>query len=225
MSFSFHSLTRKPAGNRPHTASRILSALALLIAGLSAAPSHALSFGAGPKIGANFAGADVDGVEDEERRTGLSLGAVAEFGVTSPFSLVLEPQYLQRGASFDVLGGDAKGELDYFELPVLAKAKFGSIQTVHAYLFLGPSFGFKTSSEGEVFGVSDSFEDQVASFTVSGDVGGGVAFRVQRYVYLTGDVRYSHGFTNALEDDIGTIESWYSRDIRAAGAVLIHFIE
>jgi hypothetical protein len=197
----------------------------LLFAGFSAVTAEALSFGAGPKIGASFAGADVDGVEDEERRTGLVIGAVTEFGVTSPYSVVLEPSYLMRGARFDVAGASARGDLDYFEIPVLAKAKFGNLSTAHAFLFLGPSFGFLTSSEGRVGIFTDSFEDQAAGFHVAGDIGAGLAYRLRKYIYVAADLRYSHGFTNALEEDIGTIESWYARDIRAAGSILIHLIE
>lgn len=206
------------------------SLLPILAASLVALQSSslALSFGVGPKIGASFAGADVeDNIDDEERRTGIGLGLGAEFGVTSPFSLMVEPMYLQRGARFDILGSRARGDLDYFEIPVLAKAKFGSISTAHAYLFLGPSFGLKVSSEGRYLTFKDEFEEDLASFTFSGDVGAGVAYRLQRYVYLSADARYSHGFTDALENPIagGAIDSWYSRDIRLMAAILFHLTE
>lgn len=198
-----------------------------LILSLGALPreAEALSFGAGPKLGANFGSAEIDDVNDVESRTGLAVGAMAEFGVTSPFSLVLEPMYLQRGARFDVLGGTARGDFDYLEVPVLAKAKFGSITAAHAYLFLGPSFGFLMSSEGRYAGFTDDFEDQVASFNVSGDVGVGATYRVRPYTYLSADVRYSQGFTNALEEDILAIETWNHRDVRVSAGFLIHLIE
>jgi len=39
------------------------------------------------------------------------------------------------------------------------------------------------------------------------------------------DVRYSHGFTNALDKSVGDIGSWYSRDIRLMAGVLFHLTE
>lgn len=203
----------------------ILLPLLLLLATALAKPVAAMSLGIGPKAGVNFAGADVDGVDNEDRRTGAVLGVVAEFGVTSPYSLVIEPSYLQRGADFEILGAEARGELDYFEIPVLAKAKFGNLRGVHAYLFLGPSLGLKMDSEGSILGFADPFEEEVATFTVSGQIGAGLAVRLSEYLYLASDLRYSHGFTNALEDDIGTIDSWYSRDIQASASLLFHLTE
>lgn len=187
-------------------------------------PSHGLSMGVGPKAGVNLGGADVDDVENQERRIGLAGGVMAEFGVTSPYSLVLEALYLQRGARFDILGIEAEGDLDYFEIPALLKAKFGKTSG-HAYVFAGPSFGFRIGSEGRYVGFEDGFEDQVASFALSGDIGAGGAFQVSKYVYLSADARYTHGFTDALEDPIGEIDSWHARDIRLMAGLLFHLTE
>lgn len=203
----------------------VLFSGAMLFLGALPRETDALSFGLGPKVGANFGSAEIDDVNDVESRTGLAVGAMAEFGVTSPFSLVLEPMYLQRGARFDVLGGTARGDFNYLEVPILAKAKFGSITAAHAYLFLGPSLGFLMSSEGRYAGFTADFEDQVASFNVSGDVGVGATYRLRPYTYLSADVRYSHGFTNALEEDIVAIEAWNHRDVRLMVGFLVHLTE
>lgn len=187
-------------------------------------PSHGLSLGVGPKAGINLGGASVDDVDNQERRIGVAAGVMAEFGVTNPYSLMLEAQYLQRGARFDVLGIEAEGDLDYLEIPALIKAKFGSTAR-HAYLIAGPSLGIKLSSEGRYAGFEDGFEDEAASFTVSGDVGLGGSFQLQKYVYLSADARYSHGFTDALEEPIGAIDSWHARDFRIMAGVLFHLTE
>lgn len=200
-----------------------LPVLALSIAAFQS-PSLAVSMGVGPKGGVNFAGADVDDVKNQERRTGASLGLAAEFGVTSPWSLMVEAQYLQRGARFDVVGIEAEGDLDYLEIPVLVKAKFGST-AAHAYAFAGPSLGLKLSSEGRYAGFADAFEEEAATFTISGDVGAGAAYQLSRYVYLNADLRYSHGFTDALEQSIGAIDSWYHRDVRLMAGILFHLTE
>jgi hypothetical protein len=203
----------------------VLFSGALLFLGALPRHAEALSFGVGPKLGANFGSAEIDDVNDVESRTGLAVGAMAEFGVTSPFSLVLEPMYLQRGARFDVLGGTARGDFNYLEVPILAKAKFGSLNTAHAYLFLGPSLGFLMSSEGRYAGFTDDFEDQVGSFAVSGEVGVGAAYKLRPYTYLSADVRYAHGFTDVLDEDIVAIDSWNHRDVRLMLGLLIHLTQ
>jgi hypothetical protein len=200
----------------------------LLSAALLAAPAavHALSFGAGPVIGAEFSNASIENHDQKDGRTGLAVGLRTEFGVTSPYSLLVEPMYVQKGASFGAFGNitSAEGDLDYLEIPVLVKAKFGALKA-HAFVFAGPSLGFNLNTKGKLGDFSGDFKDQAASLEVSGDVGAGAGFQLRKYVYLTGDVRYSHGFTNALDKSVGDIGSWYSRDIRLLAGVLIHLTQ
>jgi Outer membrane protein beta-barrel domain len=212
--------------NRKLSARMAKPCASLMVAALLAAPSasHALSFGAGPVIGAEFANASVEDHSDTEGRTGLAVGLRTEFGVTSPYSLLVEPTYVQKGAEFETLGITTKGELDYLEVPILLKAKFGAMKA-HGYAFAGPSLGFKLNADGEIGNFTGDFDDETSSFVVSGDIGVGAGFQVQKFVYLNADVRYSHGFMNALEEDVGDIESWQSRDIRLLACVLIHLTQ
>jgi len=163
----------------------------LLSAVLLAVPAavHALSFGAGPIGGVEFANASVDNHNKTEGRTGLAVGLRTEFGVTSPFSLLVEPTYVQKGASFGLLGNfaNAEGDLDYLEIPVLVKAKFGALKA-HAYVFAGPSFGINLNVKGSMGDLSGDFKDRAANLAISGDIGGGGAFQLRRYVYLTADI-------------------------------------
>jgi hypothetical protein len=201
----------------------------LLIAALLAVPAsvRALSFGAGPVIGAEFSNAEVEDHSNTDGRTGLAVGLRTEFGVTSPYSLLVEPMYVQKGASFDFAGGKANGDLDYLEVPVLVKAKFGAMKT-HGYAFAGPSFGFKMNAEGKYSGILDfsgDFDEQTAGMVISGDIGVGAGFQLQKFVYLNADVRYSHGFMDALDEQVADIDSWKSRDIRLLACVLIHLTQ
>jgi hypothetical protein len=199
--------------------------LLLSAAWLGAFPAVAgLSFGAGPIVGAEFANASIDNHDNTTGRTGLAVGLRTEFGVTNPYSLLIEPQYVQKGAGFDYIGISAKGDLDYLEVPVLVKAKLGALKA-HAYVFAGPSFGFNLNTKGSVGNFSGDFKDNAAALAISGDIGAGGAFQLQKYVYLNADVRYSHGFMNALDKSVGDIDSWYSRDIRLMGCLLFHLTE
>jgi hypothetical protein len=201
----------------------------LLIAALLAVPAsvRALSFGAGPVIGAEFSNAEVEDHSNTDGRTGLAVGLRTEFGVTSPYSLLVEPMYVQKGASFDFAGGKANGDLDYLEVPVLVKAKFGAMKA-HGYAFAGPSFGFKMNAEGKYSGIVDfssDLDEQAAGMVISGDIGVGAGFQLQKFVYLNADVRYSHGFMDALDEQVADIDSWKSRDIRLLACVLIHLTQ
>jgi Outer membrane protein beta-barrel domain len=199
-----------------------------LVAGLSLfqGTASALDFGAGPLFGINLANASLDGDdaegEETEMLTRFAFGARAELGVTSPFSVLLEPQYLQRGATRkgELLGTTFKIEtrLNYLELPILAKAKFGSMKA-HGYAFAGPSLGLFLNGEAELEGETEDAED-VSAFNLSGDIGVGGSYQVQEFIYLNADARYSHGFLNANdgEDDV----DWMNRDIRFQLCVLFH---
>lgn len=206
---------------------RYLSTYATLVFGtlLASAPAgaQALNFrsiGVGLKGGLNIANVSD---EDFDSRMGLAIGGQAEFGVTSPFSLVLEPGYLQRGAKEETVLGDSTWKLDYMEIPILLKAKFGSIQTAHAYAFVGPSLGFNLKSEVEV---NDETMDRDANyFNISGDLGVGGAYRVSEFVYLSADARYSMGFTDATDDEKVELFDWMNRDIRISLGVLFHLIQ
>lgn len=198
----------------------------LLAAGLVLAPvtASALSFGVGPVGGINFGNAGVENHDNTDGRQGLALGARAEFGVTSPYSLLVEGMYVQKGARFDVLGVTTRGDFDYVEIPILLKAKFGSRKS-HAFAYLGPSIGINVDTEGKIGSLTGDFEDESASVVYSGDVGIGGEFQVIPYIFLSADVRYSHGFSNALDNSVGDIDSWKSRDIRALVGILFHLTE
>lgn len=201
----------------------------LFMAALLSVPghAHALSFGAGPIGGVEFANADVEDHSATDSRVGLAIGLRTEFGVTNPYSLLLEPMYVQKGASFDIPTGSARGYVDYLEIPVLLKAKFGAMQA-HAYVFAGPSFGITLNAEGKYTGIgtfASDLDERTAGLVISGDIGGGGAFRLSQYLYLNADVRYSHGFMDALDKSVADIDSWHSRDVRLLAGLLLHLTE
>jgi opacity protein-like surface antigen len=206
--------------------SRILVFRSALVAGLSlfSGAASALDFGAGPLFGVNLANSSYEPTgADNEIYTRFAFGARAEFGVTSPFSLLLEPQYLQRGVvqKANTPGVSLKSEvrLNYLELPILAKAKFGSMKA-HAYAFAGPSLGLFLNGEAELGGQTME-ADSTSTLNVSGDIGVGASYQVQEFIYVNADVRYSHGFTDVVDDSEDDVD-WMNRDIRIQLCVLFH---
>jgi hypothetical protein len=206
---------------------------AALAAGLTllTGTASALDFGAGPLFGVNLGNASVEGIGGEDIKTEMltrfAFGARAEFGVTSPFSLLLEPQYLQRGAaakSHIFVPGlidttiQIDNRLNYLELPILAKAKFGSTKA-HAYAFAGPSLGIFLNGEAKTEGETKD-ADSTSAFNLSGDIGVGGSYQVQEFIYLNADARYSMGLLNANDRDNDS--EWKNRDIRFQLCVLFH---
>lgn len=187
----------------------------LLAAGLLLSPlaASALSIGIGPKGGMNFGDAAVDSHDETESRQGLAIGGQIEFGAASTISLQVEPMYVEKGARFDVLGVTTRGDFDYLEIPILLKAKLGPANA-HLYTFAGPSIGINLNTEGSFGDLEGNFEDEAASTVFSGDIGIGGEFQLADRIMLSADIRYSHGFTSALDESVGDIDDWKSRDIR-----------
>ena len=210
---------------------RALAYRTAFVAGLSlfSGVASALSFGVGPLGGLNLGGSSFDAPSGmtmkSEMRSGLALGARAELGVTKPYSLLLEPMYLQRAdvETMDMLGLSFKSEVqtNYLELPVLAKAKFGAMKA-HAYVFAGPSLGIFLNGESKTGGVTKDV-DSVSTLNVSGEVGACGSYQVQKFVYLNLDARYAYGFTNA--NDKNDKITWKHQDIRIMACVLFHLTE
>ncbi len=130
----------------------------------------------GFKGGVNFATLNGDDVSDDlDGRTGYHIGAVVQLSIAETFAIQPELLYSAQGADdFDI---------DYLNLPILAKLKFAKVFSVEA----GPQLGFLVN-EGD--GVED-----IESFDLSGAVGAGVEFGP-----FFGQLRYNFGFTDVADE-------------------------
>ncbi len=208
-----------------------VNSLALMgvVVSLGLSLSHgAISFGAGLKGGVNFGNAAAetangDEVDIEAGRLGLAAGGFVEFGVTSPFSLVVEALYTQTGAKTEIASVNGEAELSYLEFPILVKAKFGR-KDLHAYVFAGPNIGFNLTAEATFAGVTFNDEDNFTSINFAGDIGVGASAQVAPFVFLVADARYSHGFSNIIDESL-VLNNYMTRDIKLMVGVLFHLTE
>ncbi len=120
-----------------------------------------------PKVGASFGnyvyGEEQDEDEDEETKynSGLTLGAGFNFAFGETFSVQPEILYIQKGYKFsDDDDNYFKTHFNFLEIPVLARANFGS-ETVKAYVNAGPSLGYALNG-------GSSFKVSGMGITVSG---------------------------------------------------------
>ena len=105
----------------------------------------------GVKGGLNFANVTGDDVNSPNSRTSFNAGFVAEIPFTERFSL--QPEVLYSGQGFDIdqsnqdnfldNDGNTEYQLDYIQVPVLAKIYLVEGLSVQA----GPQIGFKINEE------------------------------------------------------------------------------
>ena len=189
-----------------------------------------MSMGLGIKGGMNFANATIKDNNGKTVNTntlnGYSIGGLVEFGVHNPWSLVLEPSYVKNGAEFKDF--DGKVNLSYLQLPVLVKAKFGS-PDLHLFIFAGPNFGLNLDATGSAkFGALSTTwnaKDDIKNMDIAGDVGAGVSVKLMPNVHASIDARYTYGFTNIIESNSNSLDSWNSRDIKLLAGLTFHLPE
>jgi hypothetical protein len=185
---------------------RVGLAIALL-ASASVAGAQDLEFGI--KGGASLADlADPDdafGDAESSTRNGFVAGAFLAFPLGDSVSLQAEALFAQKGAKFEFENLDTTLKLDYVEVPLLLKYRFGG-EGIRPYVFAGPYVGFRTKAEVEVDaggdGTStDELEDETKSTDFGAVAGGGLEFPAGSGAFLL-EARYARGLTNIASDDV-----------------------
>jgi hypothetical protein len=175
-----------------------LSLTILLAIGFFANQAKAQStVGFGFRGGLNIANInDIDG--DVGSRTGLMIGGYFNFLVpNSPVSIQPEILYAQKGFE----SGGVTGQLDYVEVPVLAKFDFITDGNITPHVYFGPYIGFNVNAnlDGDEDLIEDN-ETDIDTATKSTDfgvvVGGGLDFG-----QFNAGVRYGAGLTEIFEGD------------------------
>lgn len=174
----------------------ILFAMLLVSIGASAqAWSEQVQFGA--RGGVNFSTVTGDDYDSPDSRTSFYAGLLAELPVTERFSF--QPEVFYSGQGYDLTDEpnqrDAEFQMDYIQVPVLAKIYLIEGLNIH----LGPQFGFKVNEEidfepGENSGDLDS--DSIKDFDFQ--VTGGLEYKIASNIFIQG--RYSYGFSEVVED-------------------------
>jgi hypothetical protein len=199
--------------------------LATLVAGLTLDETLAH----GPKLGGRgvgiFAGPinnfpELEGVEVESR-LGAAVGLVAEWGVHGNYSLALEPMLSLGGPSI-TSGAGYEPDLVVLEIPILARRNWQFRDHNRFFVFAGPNLAFPISAEGNIAGGTPLEKDDLQPFEFLVDAGLGGSVRFALYWHLIGSVRYSHGFTEVLEEPIGGVEEWKSRNVKFLLGIMHH---
>lgn len=177
-------------------------ALALAVAGAaSAASAQGMEIGVKGGLSlAEFSGGDNAFDEAEGSRTAVLAGAFLALPLGGPLFLQPEAQFAQKGSRYDFDDVDLTLRMDYVEVPLLLKARFGI--GVRPYVFAGPYVGFRLRAQVEGDGGADGrsgepFEDR----TKGTDFGVVAGAGVELGSFLV-EARYAHGLAGIAKQDI-----------------------
>jgi len=144
--------------------------------------------------------------EDPEGKVGLDLGLLCTIPIGGGF-FALQPElhWVQKGYKTpNAVGGELTLNLDYFEIPLLARVNFGG--SLKIFAFAGPSFGWLLDGSFDPDNGQDP-TDYFKETETSGVVGLGVGigtFEVDlRYVAGLSDVSDTQNFKDAKNSSFG----------------------
>ena len=133
-----------------------------------------------------------------DSRTGFVAGLSFNMPIQQMFSVEVDALFAQKGTKFTATESGftdtAKVNLNYVDIPVLAKINVTGSAPVGVHLLAGPSFNFKVSESFDPEDAADA-DDSIEKMETALVFGGGVhmgAFRV--------DLRYGIGLTNIIKD-------------------------
>lgn len=142
---------------------------------------------------------------DKSFKPGLAAGVTMIYEFDNGFGIQPELLYSEKGVSTSLYEGlvdvDMNLNLNYIELPILAKYTFPLKGSFKPNVFAGPSLAYSLSSELEaavgIFsaGVDFSSMTHVTDFGIV--LGAGFGWEVGDGIF-TFDARYTRGFTNVI---------------------------
>lgn len=156
----------------------------------------------GAKGGVNFSSFSGDGYDDfvdPEERTSFHVGLVAEIPVSERFSI--QPEVLYSGQGYDIAdvsdGDDIEFQLDYINVPVLAKFYLIEGLSIEA----GPQVGFLVHEEIDFRPTDDGGDIELNSddfHSVDFSIGLGLSYKFSNF-FISG--RYNIGMTDIYKEE------------------------
>lgn len=149
----------------------------------------------GLKGGANFAVQSeiADYFQNNNIRTGLSVGAFGNYSLNDQMQLQLEVNYDEKGGKTD----DYTAQYDYLSVPVLLKYSLGkSDRTALKFnVNVGPYAAFLLNSKIEIDGISVDMKEVTENFEAGAILGFGIKYPIAND-HLVFDLRLGLGLTN-----------------------------
>ena len=186
-----------------------------LLAGVSVAAHAQSGVRFGVKAGASLTsitGEDSDGLAN---KFGFNGGVVANFSFNDMISVQPEVLYSMKGAKED--GGNGKFNLNYIDVPVLAKISTGA---TGLFFELGPQVGFLASAK--VKDDNSSYDAKELIKSVDFGYAAGIGFQAESGPMV--GLRYNGGFTNIGKDNINGINTTPGKAKNSAFQLYVGFM-
>lgn len=183
----------------------VLGMAMVLIAGLTAQTNAQSPLSFGLKGGFNIANL-AGGEFEADARFGFSAGAMVDISLPAvPFGIETGIYYTQKGGESSEEGFSSYVDLDYIEVPVLAKFRLGPPGPITPHLVVGPYVGFNINAEAGESGFDGSvavdISDEINSTEIGGAIGVGIDFNLG-VTKLNARAQYGYGFTDIFKDAV-----------------------
>lgn len=154
----------------------------------------------GIKAGINLANLTGDDVSDDAgMKFGIAAGGYLVYEINPMFALQPELLFTMKGTFVDGEGYEQTTNLNYIEIPVLAKLNIPMDGMMKPAVFLGPAFGINMSATYDYesdYGDDDGDIDDIKSTDFGLVLGAGASFGK-----ISVDARYNMGLTNIYDLD------------------------
>lgn len=194
----------------------MFTAFAVVLLSIFLTPELALSqvtadFGA--KVGISYTRllGDTADEADLEAKTGVTGGAALTLHLNDRFAFQTELLYVRKGGKMTIVGIDQLGflreittswELDYLEMPLLAKYKLPSNGIAQPGFYAGPAIAYSINANKSTKTFDDETEtedfDSVKTTDVGLILGADLHFKLSKG-HIVFDFRYEPGLLNVLE--------------------------
>jgi hypothetical protein len=193
-----------------------------LVTGFAQSSSLWLGAHAGADIGTVAIGPP-DAVGTITSKTGIAVGAEADYWISDNYGISAQPAYVQKGFNTQLNDGSFAVTYRYLQLPVLFKFTFGS-GALKPFFFAGPEFGLKLSvtQSGPVMGKDTTItaaDSLVTKSNIGILVGAGINYQVNSATMLFLQAGYDHGLSNISPNS--REQTLSTRDIRTSLGILL----
>ncbi|WP_417444741.1 porin family protein [Joostella sp.] len=171
----------------------ILVIATLLVGTVASAQSWSDEFQLGARGGVNFSSVTGDDIDSPDNRTSFYAGLVAEAPISERVSI--QPEVFYSGQGFDVDDQDTEFQVDYIQVPLLAKIYLAEGFNLHA----GPQVGFKVNEELDFEPTEDAGDFDTDEINdIDFQLTGGAEYKFENGFFL--QARYSYGLSEVVED-------------------------
>jgi|GEM_PF-6604880 len=154
--------------------------------------------------------------------TGYQVGAHYAVQTSPTFGIQIEGLYVRRGSSLKFTGEGVPGAMDsvslttefqlnYIEVPLLARFSPSPAARVRAVFLAGPVIGFKATTNMKMSTMGQSQTEDISTgykTTTFGLLGGiGLSALVGKTTYLTIQGRFYQGLSNVVDDPVMEVTS------------------